>query len=590
MKQLNALAALFCAVCVVFLFCTLVPVVSKAQTLTTYNLCPVSTNCAAAEPAFKESMVQGTNGNLYGTTGQGGSDIGGCGSLGGCGTVFEITSTGTITAFNGFDDTGGGHGPTAGVVIAANGNFYGTTTDGGVNGGGTVFKMTPAGVLTTLYSFCSKTNCEDGLYPYNGLVLGASGNFYGTTFSGGTGAACDGCGTIFKITPAGVLTTLYNFCALTGCPDGEDPSAALALGTDGNFYGTTAYGGASNAGTVFKITTAGQLTTLHSFAFSDGDQPEARLFQGSDGNFYGTTQLGGSGSGQACNGCGTAFKITTAGVLTTLYNFCSQANCSDGAEPLGALIQATDGNFYGTTSINGAYNDAGCIEYETCGGTVFQMTAQGTLTTLYSFCAQGNINCPDGTNPHSGVVQATNGTFYGTTFLGGDNNAGTAFGLSTGLGPFVETLPASGKVAAAVRILGTDLTGATSVTFSGTTATFKVPSATEITTTVPTGATTGTVEVTTPRGSLNSSVAFSVTPQIKSFTPESGPVGTQVQITGVSLKQATTVTFDGVAASFTVNSDTQLTATVPTGAKTGKIAITTPGGTVTSAANFKVTG
>jgi uncharacterized repeat protein (TIGR03803 family) len=587
MKHVKESARLFSAVCVVFMFCTLVPVVSKAQTFTTLDsFCNPATCPSGAHPEFKESMVQGTNGNLYGTAIQGGSYAGGC-YISGCGTVFEVTPTGTLTPFD-FEDTGGGNTPYASVIIAANGDFYGTTTDGGVVGEGTVFKMTPSGVLTTLYSFCPDyPSCTDGLNPYSGLVLGASGNFYGTVASGGLYAA----GTVFKITPAGVLTTLYNFCAETSCPDGENPGAALTLGTDGNFYGTTTGGGASGGGTVFKITAAGALTTLHSFAFSDGNQPEARLFQGTDGNFYGTTQLGGSGSGQACDGCGTVFKITTTGMLTTLYNFCSQANCSDGAEPLGALIQATDGNFYGTTHINGADYNTGCSEYNTCGGTVFQMTAKGVLTTLYSFCAQGNINCPDGTNPNGGVTQATNGTFYGTTSLGGPStNNGTVFSLSMGLGPFVETLPASGEVAAAVKILGTDLTGATSVTFNGIAATFKVASATEITTTVPTGAKTGTVKVVTPGGSLDSNVAFSVTPQLKSFTPESGPVETQVQITGVSLTQATKVTFDGVAAGFTVNSDTQLTATVPAKAKTGKIVVTTPGGTASSAASFEVTG
>jgi hypothetical protein len=192
-------------------------------------------------------------------------------------------------------------------------------------------------------------------------------------------------------------------------------------------------------------------------------------------------------------------------------------------------------------------------------------------------------------------VQDTNGTFYGTTINGGSSGncyqgCGTVFSLSLGLGPFVETRPTVGKVGTAVIILGTDLTGATGVSFNGTAATFKVVSSTEITTTVPTGATTATVTVTTPNGTLKSNVAFRVIPQIKSFTPGSGPVGTQVQITGVSLTQTIQVTFGGVAAiNFTVDSDTQVTATVPTGARTGKIKITTPGGTATSGASFTVT-
>jgi uncharacterized repeat protein (TIGR03803 family) len=187
-------------------------------------------------------------------------------------------------------------------------------------------------------------------------------------------------------------------------------------------------------------------------------------------------------------------------------------------------------------------------------------------------------------------VQATNGNFYGTTSAGGANNDGTVFSLSVGLGPFVETLPTSGMVGTAVIILGNNLTGATSVTFNGTPAKFTVvSSSTEIKTTVPSGATTGKVKVTTASGTLTSNQTFRVTPQIKSFSPSSGPVTTPVVITGVSLTQTTKVTFGGKAGAFTVNSDTQVTATVPAGAKTGRITITTPGGTATSATSFTVT-
>jgi hypothetical protein len=192
-------------------------------------------------------------------------------------------------------------------------------------------------------------------------------------------------------------------------------------------------------------------------------------------------------------------------------------------------------------------------------------------------------------------VQATNGIFYGTTGYGGINGdcyngCGTVFSLSVGLGPSVETQTTSGKVGAKVVILGTNLTGTTKVSFNGTTATFTVVKSSEIKTKVPAGGTTGTVTVTTPSGTLNSNAAFRVTPLTKSFTPKSGPLGTQVQITGVSLTQTTEVAFGGVAATnFTVNSDTEVTATVPAGALTGPITITTAGGTVASAASFKVT-
>jgi uncharacterized repeat protein (TIGR03803 family) len=241
-------------------------------------------------------------------------------------------------------------------------------------------------------------------------------------------------------------------------------------------------------------------------------------------------------------------------------------------------VQATNGNLYGTTYNGGTNGD----------GTVFEVTIAGTLTTLHSF------DSGEGINPYGALVQATNGAFYGTTTQGGGtNNDGTLFSLSVGLGPFVETNPTSAKEGASVKILGNNLTGSTTVSFNSTAATYKVQSSTEITTNVPTGASSGRVTVTTPSsGRLNSNVPFTVlvVPQITSFTPTSGPVGTSVQITGVGLTNTAIITFGGVVATkFTVNSGTNVTATVPTGAKTGNIEITTPVGTAKSAISFKVT-
>ena len=257
-----------------------------------------------------------------------------------------------------------------------------------------------------------------------------------------------------------------------------------------------------------------------------------------------------------------------------------QPNCADGNYPYGGLIQASDGNLYGTT--NGGGPSA---------GSVFEFIPPGTLNTLYTFCSQ--LQCSDGAWPYGGgLLQATDGNFYGTTNQGGEQNQyGTIFSISNGLAPFVQAVTGSGKVGTKITILGTNLKGATAVSFSGTAATFTVNfTGTAINATVPGGATTGKIQVTTPGGTLSTPVAFKVTPQVKSFTPSSGAVGTVVTITGVSLTQATKVTFGGVAAtSFTVNSDTQVTATVPSGAKTGKIVITTPGGTASSSTNFTVT-
>ena|SRR5579863_7632481 len=197
-------------------------------------------------------------------------------------------------------------------------------------------------------------------------------------------------------------------------------------------------------------------------------------------------------------GCGTVFKITPSGTLTALHSFAGYP--TDGSEPLAGLVQATDGNLYGTT-YSGGPNDE---------GTVFEITPTGGLTTLYAFCPQSG--CADGSNPLAALVQDTNGTLYGTTLLGGANGDGTLFSLSVGLGPFVEMQPISGKVGAAVKILGTNLTGATSVSFNGTAATFTVVSSSFIKTTVPAGATTGTVQVVTPSGTLLSNVPFRVLP------------------------------------------------------------------------------
>jgi uncharacterized repeat protein (TIGR03803 family) len=349
-----------------------------------------------------------------------------------------------------------------------------------------------------------QSHCLDGRNPSAGLIQASNGDLYGTTANGG--AICQTlllCGTVFKITPGGTMTTLYSFCAQANCADGANPTGALVQAADGELYGTTDYGGANNGGTVFKITTSGTLTTIYSFCAqancTDGKYPAAGLVQGANGDLYGTTGYGG-----AYTTSGTVFQIAPDGMLTTLYSFCAEADCADGSELYAGLTRATDGNFYGTTFDGGANSD----------GTIFQITPSGTLTTLYNFCSEAN--CADGENPYAGLVQATNGDFYGTTLGNGDNNNsndGTVFSLSLGLGPFVKSVPDAGAVGSAVKILGTNLTGASAVTFNGTPATFTVNSTgTAISTTVPTGAATGTVAVVTPGGTLSSNVHFRVLP------------------------------------------------------------------------------
>jgi uncharacterized repeat protein (TIGR03803 family) len=372
-------------VALVFLFFAVTVIAAPAQS--TFFTTLASFNGMDGDYPYA-GLVQASDGNFYGTTG----------GFYGVGTVFKITPEGTLTSLHSFDGTDGEY-PFAALVQASDGNFYGTTGWGGAYGYGTVFKITSTGTLTTLHSFDS----SDGANPWAGLLQASDGNFYGTTYGGGA----TGQGTVFKITPAGMLTTLYSFCSQNGCADGSNPQAGLVQGADGNFYGTTYFGAINNCsfgcGTVFKITPAGTLTTLHSFDNSDGASPKAALVQASDGNFYGTTPWGGP------NGGGTIFKITPTGVLTTLYSFGDMDN------PESALVQASDGNFYGT-AIGGGTRGS---------GAVFEITPSGTLRTLYSFCSQPN--CADGDWPQAGLVQARDGTFYGTTFEGGAYGYGTVY-------------------------------------------------------------------------------------------------------------------------------------------------------------------
>jgi uncharacterized repeat protein (TIGR03803 family) len=378
-------------------------------------------------------LVQGSDGCFYGTTAAGGTYPFGDG----CGTIFKISTNGAFTSFYSFGsvmDTNGhaldGAGPDGGLVQGSDGNFYGTTYSGGTNdyggeiGLGNVFGITPDGALTSLYSFGTVTNANgdplDGAEPIAGMVEGSDGNFYGTTSWGGTNLNY---GTVFKITPDGALTTLYSFGTVTNSDgialDGEYPRAALVQGSDGNFYGTTYYGGTYGGGTVFKITRNGELTSLHSFtSTNDGAAPNGPLVEGIDGNFYGTTSTGGSNG----FGYGTVFKISTNGAFTSLYTFTDAfTDGSDGGDPQGSLVLGSDGNFYGTTG-TGGFNDTGY-------GTVFKISPDGAFTSLYTF-TNGN----DGAYPDAGLVQGSDGNFYGTTygeFAGGEGaNFGTVFRLT----------------------------------------------------------------------------------------------------------------------------------------------------------------
>jgi uncharacterized repeat protein (TIGR03803 family) len=296
--------------------------------------------------------------------------------------------------------TGGNDGanPVAGLVQASDGNFYGTTYEGGTNGYGAIFRISASGVPTPLYSF---TDGNDGAHPYSGLVQASDGNLYGTTYEGGT----NGYGVVFRITTNGASKPLYSF---TGGRDGGNPRGGLMQAGDGNLYGTTENGGTNFDGTVFRISTNGALTRLYSFTDGhDGAFPEAALVQARDGNLYGTTFEGGT------NGFGAVFRITTNGALTPLYSF---TNGHDGAYPAAALVQANDGNLYGTTEDGGTNLD----------GAIFRIATNGVLTPLYSF-ADGQ----DGAFPEAALVQAQDGNLYGTTYEGGNIGYGDVFRITT---------------------------------------------------------------------------------------------------------------------------------------------------------------
>ncbi len=557
---------------IVALVCAAMAIPSFGQTFTT--LVQFDLNTDGAGPKYG-ALVQGRDGNLYGTTSGGTTNST-------AGTVFKMTPDGTLTTIYYFcsqPNCADGSTPVAGLVLGTDGNFYGTTSSGGdlscgfPYGCGTVFKITPAGKLTTLHTF---TGQGDGAGPLSGLAQGLNGSFYGTTGSEG------GDGTVFKVTPSGTLTTVHSF----GLPDGLWPISGPELGIDGNFYGATPGGGTSSncndgCGTVYKMTPAGKLTTVHSFDSKDGTEPVGGVVQAADGNLYGTTALGGTGSvcaGLYGDACGTVFAITPAGKLTTLYNFCSLSNCVDGVSPYGTLMQATDGNLYGTALAGGT------LGY----GTLFQITRGGVFNVLHNF------DRDNGGVPYAGLMQATNGILYGTTYYGGmppscNYGCGSIYSLDLGLSPFVQAVTYSGKVGATIEFLGQGFSKSSTVSFNGSSATPSVKSGFYLTAKVPSGATTGLVTIATSGGSLQSNKIFRVIPQIKSFTPTSGPAGTVVTITGVSLTQSTQITFAGKVAIPTVNSDTQVTATVPAGAKTGKITVTTAGGTATSSGTFTVT-
>jgi uncharacterized repeat protein (TIGR03803 family) len=376
----------------------IVPTLARTQTETViYSFC-AQPGCADGYHP-QAGLVMDASGNLYGTTYGGGAN--------GKGTVFRVSASGSETVLYNFcsqTDCKDGYHPEASLILDTKGNLYGTAYDGGAHDGGAVFEIAPNGTETVLYSFCSKPGCKDGYYSQSDLVMDASGNLYGTTqFRGANGG-----GTVFQLTPGGIETALYSFCSQSNCADGARPQAGLIMDAQGNLYGTTYLGGANGKGTVFEVSASGVETVLYSFCSqancTDGSQPHAELLMDVKGNIYGTTVNGGA------QGKGTVFEVSASGVETVLYSFCAQAGCKDGARPEAGLITDSKGNLYGTTYSGGR-------------GTVFELSPGGIESVLHRFSAKG----VDGQYPYSRLVMDAKGNLYGTTYAGGANGGGTVF-------------------------------------------------------------------------------------------------------------------------------------------------------------------
>ncbi|HTS17879.1 MAG TPA: choice-of-anchor tandem repeat GloVer-containing protein [Verrucomicrobiae bacterium] len=370
------------------------------------------------------------------------------------------------------------------LIVGTDGNLYGTAAGGGTNGSGTAFKLTTEGTFTLIHTFCNTIVCPGAPEEPNGLVQGTDGILYGTTSLGGANNE----GAVFKLTTQGTFSTLYSFCTLTNCLDGSTPKVPLILGSDGNFYGTTTGGGSNDEGTVFRITPQGTLTTIYEIpnSLAVGAITQVPIYQGSDSNFYGISDTGGT------EGDGLVFQLTSQGTFTAIYNFCTATNtenpCADGSSPLAPLIEV-GGNLYGTTRGGGlgangtvfsmpldglpagslipfaSFCNGGCASGEGQDPTsalvfgsdsnfygttsrvegLFQLTPEGALTMIHDFCTvtNGGNDCVDGAietdHPAAAIVQGHDGKLYGVTDEGGLKGDGVVFKLDMGLGPIGPT-------------------------------------------------------------------------------------------------------------------------------------------------------
>jgi len=445
-----------------------------------------------------------------------------------------VATAQTYTDLFNFNGTDGGD-PMGTIAQGRGGKLYGTTESGGASYG-VVFRVTPSGKAVVLYNFGG----VHGANPQSGLTLGTDGSFYGTTNYGGQMSCNDGygCGTIFKITPTGSLTTLYAF---TDGTDGEGPLAPPVQGNDANFYGTTSWS-QYGTGVAYKISASGSFTSLGPIP----GQSVAPLLLATDGNFYGTTNYGGANSCGNGYYCGAVFKLTPKGIVTTVYNF----DGTNGKFPWAPVIQGSDGNFYGTAYQGGSFG----------AGVVYKLTPQGAITVLHNFPDPNYPN--DGSTPFAALVQATDGNFYGVTESGGSLGWGVIFQITLG--------------------------GSYSILHNFDSIHGQNPYNTP-----PMQHTNGKIYglATSGTGPTGEGVVYSLDMGLGPFVsllPTSGKVGKTVEVLGQGLTGTTGLSFNGTPASYTVVSDTFLKTTVPSGATTGYLTVTTPSGTLTSNKEFQV--
>jgi uncharacterized repeat protein (TIGR03803 family) len=336
---------------------------------------------------------------------------GGCGG-GGCGTVFRVSPGGREKTLHTFNGDDGAY-PIAELNADGAGNLFGTAYLGGQHGGGTIFRVTPKGKTKVIHNF---KGGSDGARPFAGLVSDDAGNFYGTTANGGAADA----GTIYKLTPDGKESVLYAFA---GGKDGVYPIGALLRDSNGFLYGTATNGGIDCDGTgigcgiVFKLSPDGKETVLYRFEGGDhGANPAAGLAMDSSGDLYGTTNNGGMVCDDSGATCGTVYKLDNSGKETGLHTFIGG---KDGSYPKSRLLIDASGNLLGTTSSGGAAGgECGC-------GIAFRITPGGALKILHTFGTD-----TDGRFPFAGLITDGNGHYFGTTNTGGDSSWGTVYKLT----------------------------------------------------------------------------------------------------------------------------------------------------------------